>query len=172
MLSPLTGLFSSSPAIVPPKQPVDALKPEHFSADPSALRKPATSLRPFHIPSLGSEPSILALEVAQPPSGRFLFGARSRRGTLRGAASAAYPRKNRLPRVTLAVVALVVLPSPSCCRAPALCLRTWSEAVDTRGSSPATQPALSSSKKLQSRHGPVRCTKHQEHHRCHHLRQC
>ena len=67
MLSPLTGLFSSSPAIVPPKQPVDALKPEHFSADPSALRKPATSLRPFHIPSLGSEPSILALDVAQPP---------------------------------------------------------------------------------------------------------
>ena len=42
VLSPLTGLFSSSPAIVPPKQPVDALKPEHFSADPSSLRFPAT----------------------------------------------------------------------------------------------------------------------------------
>ena len=41
MSSPFSGLFSSSPAVVPPKEPTDTLKTEHFSVDPASLRFPA-----------------------------------------------------------------------------------------------------------------------------------
>ena len=41
VLTPLSGLFSSAPAIVTPKAPTDTLRTEHFSADPASLRFPA-----------------------------------------------------------------------------------------------------------------------------------
>ena len=41
VLTPLSGLFASAPAIVTPKAPTDTLRTEHFLVDPASLRFPA-----------------------------------------------------------------------------------------------------------------------------------